>query len=203
MNSELDTASTFAKFAQFFKSVPNDKLQDMTDVLDQWSPADGLHGNPSRAEIVTGPAQAASGAGAVRMVTDYSDPAPQQGLTQQYAEFQRMLNEFGKSLTNQINPILARHDQALGALMGVFGEARKALPATDTYLGKALSKLSKAKSELRRADLADEDEADKRAEHVAAADDCLKAAKRLLARKRAKSWRKPATMRKVKVSRRR
>lgn len=186
--TKLDVASAFAKFAALFKAIPSDKMEDIKDVLDQWNEPDGEHTNPSRAEIVTGPSQRMSGDGAVKMVGEYSSPAPQQGLTEQYAEFQRMLDGWGKSFADRLNPVLSRHEKAIGALTGIFAEMQKAAtaapaaPAEDTFLGKALTKLVKAKSALRKADLADEDEKEERKSHLAAASDLLKAAKRLLAK---------------------
>ena len=103
-------ASLIAGLAGVFKAIPSDKLEDLTDVVDMWTEPKGEHGSPSRAEIVTGPAERMSGDGAVKMIGEYSTVAPQQGLTAQYAEFQRMLDGWGKSfasdLTGKLNPFL-------------------------------------------------------------------------------------------------
>jgi hypothetical protein len=193
-------ASLIASLAGVFKAIPSDKLEDLTDVVDMWTEPKGEHGSPSRAEIVTGPAERMSGDGAVKMIGEYSTVAPQQGLTAQYAEFQRMLDGWGKSfaadLTGKLNPVLARHDAALKSILGIFAELQKAqtataaaqtaaapaAPSADTFLGKSLIKLAKAKSALRKADLADETERDVRKGFLEEANDLLKSAKRLLAK---------------------
>lgn len=187
--AKLDTATLFAKFGAFFKAIPNDKMEDITDVIDMWNEKDGEHKNPGRGEIVTGPAERMSGDGAPKMIAEYSSPAPQQGLTQQYQEFQRMLDGWAKSFTDKLNPVLSKHDKAITALVGVFSEMQKAhaaapaAPAADTFLGKALLKIAKAKSELRKSELADEDdEKEEKKSRLAAASDLLKSAKRLLAK---------------------
>jgi hypothetical protein len=179
---KLNSAAMLTRFATFFKAVPNEKLADIADALDQWNEPDGQHKNPSRAQIVTGPAERASGDGAVKMVGEYSRVVPQQGLTGQYGEFQAMLDSWAKSFTGQLNPILAKHDQAIGAIVGMFSHMQKAAPAEDTFIGKALVKLAKAKVALRKADLADEGEADERSRQIAVATELLAAAKRLLAK---------------------
>lgn len=186
--SPMNVATLIAGLASVFKAIPSDKMEDMKDVLDLWNTPDGEHKNPSRAEIVTGPAERMSGDGAVKMIGEYSSPAPQQGLTAQYSEFQRMLDGWGKAFTDKLNPVLARHDTALKSILDVFSQIQKAqtevpaAPAADSFLGKALLKISKAKLALRKADMADDDEKEERKSHLADASDLLKAAKRLLAK---------------------
>lgn len=192
MAEKLDAANMFAKFAAFFKAIPSDKMSDITDVLDTWNKPDGEHTNPSREQIVTGPAQRASGDGAPKMIAEYSSPAPQEGLTAQYQEFQRMLDGWGKAFTDKLNanlnPIITRHDTALKSILGVFAEAKKAqdtppaAPGADTFLGKALVRITKAKLALRKAEMADEDEKEERKSQLSSASDLLKSAKRLLAK---------------------
>ncbi len=181
-------AALIAGLASVFKAIPSDKMEDMKDVIDLWNDPNGEHKNPGRGEIVTGPAERASGDGAPKMIAEYSSPAPQQGLTEQYAQFQRMLDGWGKSFTDKLNPVLSRHDAALKGILDVFAQIQKAqetVPATpgaDTFLGKALAKLAKAKLALRKADMADEDEKEERKSHLAEATDLLKSAKRLLSK---------------------
>ena len=187
-SGSFDSATLISKLAKIFKAIPNDKMEDITDVIDLWNEPGGEHKNPGRGEIVTGPAQRMSGDGLPKMIGEYSSPAPQQGLAQQYAEFDRMLADWAKSLTDKFNPVLSKHEKTLNSLVGIFSEMHKAqtaaptAPAADTFLGKALLKLAKAKSELRKADLADEDEKEEKKSHIAAASDLLKSAKRLLAK---------------------
>jgi hypothetical protein len=192
-------ASLFAGLASVFKSIPDDKVEDLKDVLDTWNEPGGEHKNPSRADIVTGPAERASGDGAPKMIAEYSQPAPQQGLTGQYQEFQRMLDGWGKSFVQHLNSTMAprmdRHEKAISGLVAFVSGLQKAHadaeaavksaaagPSEDTFLGKSLLKLTKAHAALRKADLADEDEKEERKSHLAQAADLLKSAKRLLAK---------------------
>jgi hypothetical protein len=100
-----------------------------------------------------------------------------------------MLDGWGKA----INVRLDRHQQAIKGMAGIFEALQKAQaeaesatkaasPSEDSFLGKSLQKLAKAKSALRKADLADETEADLRKSHLEQADFALKSAKRLLAK---------------------
>jgi hypothetical protein len=184
-------ASLIAGLAGIFKAIPSDKLDDLKDVVDMFNEPGGEHANPSRGEIVTGPAQRMSGDGASKMISEYSQVAPQQGLTEQYAQFQRMLDGWAKSFTDKLNPILSRYDATLKGIGDILGEVQKAnteaaaapaAPAADTFLGKSLLKLAKAKSALRKANLADTDEADVRKSNLEIAAEMLKSAKRLLSK---------------------
>jgi hypothetical protein len=155
---KMSAASAFARFMALFKSLPANL--DVEDVLDQWNAPGGPHQNPTAEQIVTGPPQAASGAGATRMTTHYSDPAPQQGLTASYAEFSAML-------------------KALMTAMRT--EARKSTPSVDTFSGRAIMKLFKAKAEIKKAVLAREDgENDVHKSALEDAKNHLASAKRLL-----------------------
>jgi hypothetical protein len=175
-----DTAGMLAKLGKFFKSnVSNDALDDLSDTLDMWNKKDGLHTNPTAAQLDFGPAEAACGSGASRMVSDYStEQTPQQGLSEQYQMFSRSMSEFRKSL--------ALHERAISALMGVFSEARKSTPAadSDSFATRALGKLAKAKASIRKAELQDDDADGKaaRSSHLDAATELLAAAKRLLSK---------------------
>jgi hypothetical protein len=52
-----------------------------------WGKKDGPHKNPIAAQILTGPAESASGSGATGMVSDNStETTPQQGLSEQYPQ---------------------------------------------------------------------------------------------------------------------
>jgi hypothetical protein len=165
-------AALFAGFSKLVKAIPEDKMEDMKDVLDMWNEPGGEHKNPSAAEITTGPAQAAAGHGAEKMIGEYSQPAPQQGMTQQYQAFDGMLRDFGKSFQAQLaatlNPVLAGlqrdNTQIKSFLTGIAQvakaeeeakekeaeEAKKAAATVtidpDGFLGKAQAKLVSAKS---------------------------------------------------------
>lgn len=186
----MNLSNLMAGLISVFKAVPSDKLDDLKDVVDMWNEPDGDHKNPNRAQIVTGPAQRASGDGAPKMIAEYSSPAPQEGMTAQYAEFQRMMDGWGKSfaatLHAQLNPVLARHDTALKGMLTVFEQLHKAqtpaAPGADTFLGKALQKIAKGKLALRKAEMSDDDEKEERKSYLTDAKDMLKSAKRLLAK---------------------
>jgi hypothetical protein len=172
MTTRPTAVSAFTAFARMFKAIPADKMADVTDVLDQWNEPGGEHANPGRGEIVTGPAEQMSGAGAVKMTGEYSTPSSQQGLSEQYAQFSAMLD---------------RHEATLKALLGFFGGVMKGVektaPNADSFLAKANQKLAKARTEIRRAELADEPdekEQEERKSHLEAAAEVLNSAKRLL-----------------------
>src|SRR5690242_7113381 len=106
-NGKLDFSKLFGQLTAVFKSVPEDKLADLADALDHagaaripdmWNEPRGEHKAPSRAEIVTGPAEPMSSRGADKMIREYSDLAVQSGLTEVYASFERILADFGKSM---------------------------------------------------------------------------------------------------------
>lgn len=185
-------AALIAGLANVFKAIPSDKMEDMKDVIDLWNDPNGEHKNPGRGEIVTGPAESASGAGATKMIAEYSSPAKQEGMTAQYAQFQTMLDGWGKAFTDRLNaqlgPVIHRHDAALKGILETFAAAQKAQEATsaapgaDTFVGKALIRINKAKAAIRKADMADEDEREERKSLIAGAADLLKSAKRLLAK---------------------
>src|ERR1700760_4935981 len=110
-----DAASLLARWVKVFKAIPDGVVDDLEDVADMWTEPGGEHKNPGRGEIGTGPAQRMSGDGAEQMIREYSDPAPQQGLTQQYADFQRMMADWAKSL----NARLDQHQKAFAGLVAV------------------------------------------------------------------------------------
>lgn len=58
---------------------------------------DDNHAIPSREMINTGPAESASGAGAEKMIREYSDIAPQIGTQRDYEKFIRMFGDFMNS----------------------------------------------------------------------------------------------------------
>jgi len=183
-----------ATWANIFKSIPADQLEDLTRVEDLWSEGtEGRHANPTRAEIKTGRPQEASGAGAERMVREFSHPVPQMGLTESYSEFSRMFRDFGKSL-DDLTGVAKTQAAQIAALASLV--APQTTPATvtaasptakaaaeDSVLAKAEIKLKKARAELRKADMADDEDKDEREEKKSFLEQAavaLKAAKRLL-----------------------
>lgn len=78
-----------------FKKAVDDELQvfDPKNRVTDWMQPGETRINPSRQEILFGPGQSASGFGADRMIGEYSDLTPQQGIVNLYGEFSRMLAE--------------------------------------------------------------------------------------------------------------
>lgn len=160
------------------------KLEGIKDVGDLWQPERNEHENPSKREVNTGPAERASGGGASPMVNRYSDFAPQSGLTRQYEALDGLMADMQKALRR-----LDVHQKAIETVASAIADLQKAEepkgPDETTFIGKAQSKLAKARVALRKADLADEEDKEEREErksHLAAAADLLKAAKRLLSK---------------------
>lgn len=197
MTTPTDAASLFGAFAKLFKAIPTDKLEEIQSVTDMWNEPHGEHKIPSRAEIVTGPAEPMRGGNASSMVRQYSDTERQEGLVRAYERMDSCLAGIRKSIDN--------HDKALSAMAGVLGDVVKGFrevstaveksatpPAAttvvvpeDSFLGKALGKIAKARVALRKADMADEEdekEREERKSYLTAANDLLKSAKRLLAK---------------------
>lgn len=187
-----DLVSTWAKI---FKSVPDEQMEDLRRIEDQWNEADGQHSNPSRAEIAVGRPQEASGGGAERMVREYSDPAPQMGMAEQYAEMGRFFRDFAKAQERSNSTMLA----GMAALGQIVGKA-ETVPATgaatakadpESLLSKAEIKIRKARTEMRKADMVDEEDKEEREEKksfLEQASVALKSAKRLLAKAEEDEW---------------
>jgi hypothetical protein len=198
MTKMTDDLSLIEKFTAFLKGsshggVPgSDKLEGIKVVEDIFNEPNGEHSAPSRGEIVTGPAEASSGGGAVRMTGRYSDPAPQAGLVALYDRLDGIMREFQKS-HGEINARIGRHERAMGALISLVGDIGKAQTAAttksvepvneDSFLGKADQKLAKARKALRKAEMEEDDKKDEeRKADLTAILDTLKSAIRLLAK---------------------
>lgn len=167
----------------FFKNVPSEQLDDLKQVTDLWNEAGGQFSSPSSAEIKTGSPQASSGGGAERMVAQYSDPAPQMGMTQKYAEFSSMLSSFGKAIDAQGARINAITGVLKAAADAVAAEPAVKTADPDSAFTKAAAKLKKARAELRKADMCDDGDKDEREEKksfLVEAGVAIKSAKRLL-----------------------
>lgn len=170
-------------WANIFKSIPSEQLEDLKAVEDLWNEAGGQFANPSRSEIKTGSPQASSGGGAQRMVDEYSDPAPQMGMAQKYAEFSSMLRDFQKAHETTQAQVIALHQMLTKSLAPAATDPATAAKADDSVLGKAEMKLKKARAELRKADMADAEDKEEREEaksFLEQAGIALKAAKRFL-----------------------
>lgn len=191
----MDAAKAFSFLASMFKAIPNDKLEDLKSVEDMWTQADGEHKVPSASEFGTGPAESMRGGNAPRMVGRHSSTEAQEGLTALYERVDGLTAAIGKSF--------AERDKALGALASVVSDLAKgqkgiadamsefsksatsAVSGVDenSFIGKAVGKITKARAALRKADMADEEdekEKEQRKSDLLAARDLLKSAQRLL-----------------------
>ena len=195
----LNVAKLFTSLAAVFKAAPADKLADLNDAIDHagvdsisdmWNEPRGEHKAPSRAEIVTGPAERMSSSGAEKMIGEYSELSNQSGLTALYAKFENILSDYSKS-----------HDRKFTALAGVVSDMAKgyaaleaavkaaaepeapAAPAEDTFFGKAQTKMEKARKAFRKAEMdEDEDEREERKSKLTSVADLLKSALKLISK---------------------
>ena len=62
------------------------------------------HAMPTKDEIKTGPAERSSGDG-VKMITQYSDVAPQVALAEEYRKFQDLLSDFGGMMKSEFGAL--------------------------------------------------------------------------------------------------
>lgn len=186
--------SLFQVITKLFKAIPRDKLDDIIDVEDMWT-AGTEHSNPSGAELGVGPSESMRGGNASAMIGRHSDASPEQSrMTQQYAELGRMMGDMRKAFMAMKATVadLAKNQEVLvDGFKGLAdaetakADAEKAAQAADviaedSFLGKALSKIQKARVAFRKSELEDEDQVEIRRNHLTEAEAALKAAKRLL-----------------------
>lgn len=157
----------------FSKSIPADV--DVADVLDLWNEADGQHSIPSEDKVKTGPSESSDGEGAFKMIGQYSTPAPQTEAVANYEKFSKYLEGMSKAMKAQ--------NAQIQALAAVLLKSEEAAPVvTETFLTKAESRLKIAKTALRKADMADEDEKEDKEESFEKAERALASAKKLIAK---------------------
>ncbi len=161
------------------KAMPDSDASAILDVMDQWSAPGGEHAVPDESKIKTGPSQEASGAGADKMVREYSHPAPQTVAVENYSRMASMFDKMARTMKSMQD----KQDALATVLLeAVKADTKPAALPTDTFIGKAESRLRLAKAALRKADMADEDEKDDKEEAVEKAERYLAAAKRLIAK---------------------
>lgn len=161
-------------------------LDGIRDMKDMWTQPNGEHSIPSRNEIVTGPAERASGGGVGPMIGRYSDFSAQAGMTALYERFDGLMRDFQKSqatVTGRFNDI----ERVLKGIVNVVAEqAKGAVPAAgdpDSFLVKAESKISAARRALRKAEMEeDEHDREERKSRLTQILDILKSAVRLLSK---------------------
>lgn len=165
---------TFVDFMKAFmrsaKAVPETEFENY---LEDYT--DDEHRVPDGEQIPFGPTQAASGEGAVRMIREYSDPAKQQAITEEYIRFNRHI------------------DKRLGAVGKALTEQGKTLAAITTYLSKgatdegeatggsliekAQTSLKKARKIIGKSEVDEDEDKDERAENLERAEKALSVAK--------------------------
>jgi hypothetical protein len=81
-----------------FKKALDEELGQFEDPISDWEQPGQIDKVPSKETIVMGPVEAASGAGASRMVEQYSAFAPQGGITLLYEQFSRMMAPMSREI---------------------------------------------------------------------------------------------------------
>jgi hypothetical protein len=76
---------------QLQKSLDEEMANEFDRFIPDWEQPGEIDKVPTAQTIIFGPTEASSGAGAARMVEQYSDFAPQGGITALYAEFSRRM----------------------------------------------------------------------------------------------------------------
>lgn len=129
------SAAAIAKLVELIKSTP-----EIHDLFEDY------HDMPTREEINTGPAQAAHGANAEKMVKQYSELAPQHGIAKQYDAVASLISDFkgvAKSLTDCMTTFKADFDAFQNAQITkgrTLANAQSDLESAFTSLGVATAK---------------------------------------------------------------
>lgn len=76
---------------QLQKALDEEMANEFERFIPDWEQPGEIDKVPTAQTIIFGPTEASSGAGAARMVEQYSDFAPQNGITALYAEFSRRM----------------------------------------------------------------------------------------------------------------
>ena len=76
---------------QLQKSLDEEMANEFDRFIPDWEQSGEINKVPTAQTIIFGPTEASSGAGAARMVEQYSDFAPQGGITALYTEFSRRM----------------------------------------------------------------------------------------------------------------
>ena len=174
--------SAFANFMKAFmvsaKAVPEDEIDKFVEDY-----TDDEHRIPTAEEIKLGPTESASGEGAVRMIGEYSNPAPQQAITEEYIRFNRMIDKrlgaVGKAVEQQgkiLAGVVAYMQKAVSSPEDDDGQEGNENAALTT---KAEVNLKKARKALLKAEM-DDDEDEDREEEVIRAEKALAIAAKAL-----------------------
>ncbi|MDA8191052.1 MAG: hypothetical protein M0Z68_06215 [Gammaproteobacteria bacterium] len=95
-------------------------------VDDHLDDAESRHQVPSKEQLKFGPTEAASGEGVVRMIGDYSNPAPQQAITEEYIEFNRAFDKRLKKIEKAVSDMAKGHNQMASLVGGIVAAVEKA-----------------------------------------------------------------------------
>lgn len=168
------------------------QMEDVRHIPDLWNDNDE-HKNPSRSEIGTGPAESMRSGGLEPMINRHSSPAAQTGLTAQYESFCNIMRDYSKAVEARFE----KQEQCLTTLASALADLQKSFAAIgelvkaestkqdaeETFLGKAESKVAKARKAFRKAEMdEDEKEREERKAELTAILDMLKSAMKLLAK---------------------
>jgi hypothetical protein len=176
--------SAFAKFMKAFmvsaKAVPESEIDKFVEDY-----TDDEHRIPTEEEIKFGPTEASSGEGAVRMTKEYSNPAPQQAITEEYIEFNRMIDKrvasIGKAVEQQgkiLAGVVSFMQKAVSTDQDDTGDEAEENAALTT---KAVVSMKKARKSILKAEMDDEDEGnEEREEEVIRAEKALAVAKKAI-----------------------
>ncbi|HWY36006.1 MAG TPA: hypothetical protein VNX68_15285, partial [Nitrosopumilaceae archaeon] len=89
---------------QLAKAVKDAKgLEGIRIIKDLW---EDIHALPDRAELKTGPSMHSSGSGAEKALAEYSNPAPQISITEQYDKFTQQNIENFKHLEGSMKSMM-------------------------------------------------------------------------------------------------
>jgi hypothetical protein len=117
-----NVSTLLAKMLSAFRAMPKSAIDDLHDQLDSTFPNtpgdlwnDGSRGLTPR--VTTGPAESASGSGAEKRISDWSDGAAQTGVSAAYEAFARELADQGKRVESV--------EKAVSAIAGLISAAVK------------------------------------------------------------------------------
>jgi hypothetical protein len=156
------------------KADPNKTFKDFVEDY-----TDDEHGIPGEAELVTGKPQASSGEGAVRMTREYSDPAPQGGMTQEYIAISRMIDKAMRSIEG-MGKSLTAHDTILASILAHIAKGEPTAGDAESLLAKATSEMKKARKIIIKSELDEDEDEEEREENLSRAEKALNTAKSIL-----------------------
>lgn len=122
-----------------------------------------LHGIPKAGEeVVSGPAMISSGSGAEKAVKEYTNPAPQVGVTKEYTEFATVLADFHENFGSTAKSIVESMKSFTDALASstakiVTAKAEGKDAKSESALSKAWNDLAELETAIAKADIEGEE----------------------------------------------